>query len=90
VVKDFSNLRHEDGEGGRILQKSGDTTKFSHKKIRIFSLQEISRYNQRPGDSSSLRYPQAKQTDPNLIFESVLCDADRSKRFHRRFVPEVK
>ena len=69
MVKNFSNLRHEDGEGGGILQKSGDTTKFSHKKIRIFSLQEISRYNQRPGDSSSLRYPQAKQTAPNLIFD---------------------
>ena len=41
MVKDFSNLRHEDGEGGRILQKSGDTTKFSHKKIRIFSVQEF-------------------------------------------------
>ena len=73
MVKDFSNLRHEDGEGGGILQKSGDTTKFSHKKIRIFSYKsfgtKISRYNQRPGDSSSLRYPQAKQTDPNLIFD---------------------
>jgi hypothetical protein len=41
VVKNFFNLWHEDGEGGRILQKSGDTTKFSHKKIRIFSVQEF-------------------------------------------------
>ena len=41
MVKDFSNLRHEDGAGGRILQKSGDTTKFSHKKIKIFSVQEM-------------------------------------------------
>ena len=69
MVKNFSNLRHEDGEGGGILQKSGEYNKVLPQENKNFSLQEISRYNQRPGDSSSLRYPQAKQTDPNLIFD---------------------